>query len=426
MGIKSLLRKAEEFRKAVGSSLGSDGDFSFDKTSGISKEDQKDILLHIDRVSRSSRILAGPETWKVKPRKRGLALPLVVNLVGALVLAGGIYGLGALFAPRESSGVAGSSSLSSAEGLLLQEIKRESEGRLQEKDREIAAIQQRMASLDKEKEQLLASVEDRVKAKQAELEAALKTELDRERARLVAEGLSESAIQERMREFEKRKTEEFRSQLDDFSAKAEAERVELQARLDKARDEYRTSLSDATAERQRIQDESRKREQDLRAQLDDKNKALEAERARTAATLQSAQAELSRLNEDAARVKAAEDRLVGLYAAARQALREGRLDDASSAAQSLRAYLSDPQVAAMPALRSRRELDLFALDLVERAIGTERAKASADTTRVSAALDALAVVREESDRARAAISLGNRDAALESYRKALKATKELE
>lgn len=425
MAEKSLLKKANQFAKAAGSELSSGGDFVFDKDSGISKEDQKDILLHIDTVAKSSRIVAGPETWKVRPKNRGIAMPLVVNLVGALVLAGGLYGLGRIFAPSGETVESSSVLLSSAEGRLLQEIKREAEGRIQEKDKEIATIQQRMASLDSEREQLLSSVDARIKAKEAELKDQLRLELDRERQRLIDEGLSAAVIQERMREFEKRKTEEFRSQMDGFAKKAEEERLALQARLDKARDEYRANLSAATTERQRIQDESRQREQVLRSQLDERNSALEAERARAADSLRSAQAELARFNQDAARVKAVEDRLVGLYAAARQSLRDGRFDDTAMTLDSLRSYLADPQVVAVPALQARRELDLFAVDLIERSINTERSKATADTSRVSAALDALAVVRDEVERARAAIAAGDPVAAGEAYRRALSATNEL-
>lgn len=426
MGMKSLLKKAQELRQAVGSDLVESGEFVFDQASGISKEDQKNILIHIDRVAKSSRILSGPETWKVRPRKRGLALPILVNLAGVVVLAAGLFTLTRVFAPRDDGAESSSVLLSSAEGRLLQEIKRESEGLILEKDREIASIQERMASLDKEKDQLVASVETRIKAKEKELDEQLRLELDKERQRLQAEGLSETAIQERLREFERMKTEEFKSQLDGFSKKAEEERLALQGNLDKARAVYMKTLSDATAERQRIQDESRAREQVLRTQLDDKNAALEAERARAADTLRSAQAELTKLNESAAKAKASESQLLGLYAAARQGLREGRIDDASKTLVSLRAYLNEPQVAALPALQERRELDLFAMDLIDKTIATERAKASVDTSRLTAALDALTVVRNESERARAAASAGKREEAVAAYRKALGATKELE
>jgi hypothetical protein len=426
MATRSLLQRAREYRKAAGSEGSATSEFIFDKSSGISKEDQQDILLHIDHVAKSSRILAGPETWKFKTKRRGLMLPIVVNVVGLLVLSGGIYGLGRLFSVDKKENASGTAMITSAEGKLLQEIKREAEGQIQQKDQEIASIQQQMAALDREKDQLLSSVEARVKAKETELRDQLNVELERERQRLIAEGLSESTIQQRLKEFERKKSEEFNAQLADFSKKAESERIALQANLDKARDEYRKSLSDATSERQRIQDEARSREQALREQLNAKDQALEAERSRTAESLRTAQAELAKFNEDATRSKATEDRLLGLYASARQSLNDGRLDDATKTLEALRSYLSDTQVNAIPSLRARRELDLFTMSLIERTIGTERAKSGADTSRISAALDALSSIRIETERARAALAAGKPDVAAAAYRKALGATRELE
>ena len=426
MAARSLLQKANEIRKTDGSDGPSGSEFVFDQSSGISKEDQQDILRHIDNVAKSSRILAGPDTWKLKPKRRGLMLPLVVNVVGLLVLVGGLYGLTLLLSVDRQKAVSGTASISSAEGRLLQEIKKEAEGRIQQKDKEIANIQEQMAALDREKAQLLSSVETRIKAKETELRDQLNIELERERQRLIAEGLSEAVIQQRLKEFERKKSEEFNAQLAVFSKKAEAERVALQANLDKARDEYKKSLSDATSERQRIQDESRAREQALREQLSAKDQALEAERARTAETLRTAQAELAKFNEDAARSKATEDRLLGLYTSARQSLNDSRLDDAAKTLEALRSYLSEPQVLAIPSLRSRRELDLFAADLIDRTISAERAKSGTDATRISAALEALSTIRAETERARDALALGKPDIAAAAYRKALGATRELE
>lgn len=422
--MNSLLRRAGELRKAAGSES-QPGGYEFDESSGISREDQKEILLHIEKVAKSSRILAGPDIWKVRPKKHGITLPLVVNVVGIIVLVGGLFALGMIVSPRGDDSALGSSALNSAEGKVLQEIRREAEGRIQDKDKEIANIQRRMALLDSEKDQLLAGADSRLKAKEDELRIGLLKELEAERGRLQAEGLSETQVQARLSEFEKRKSTEFNTQLESFARKAEEERLALQATIDQAKEEYRKTLSLATAERQRIQDDSRIREQDLRSQLDEQNKALLIEREKSAASISGAQAELTRLNEEAARIRAVEDRLQGLYSATRQSLQDGRLDDAKRSLDSLKAYLADTQVTSMGSLRPRRELDLFAAELIERAIGTERAKASADTTNITAALDALAVVKEAVEAARISLSAGDANAAEASYKRALSATKEL-
>jgi hypothetical protein len=133
-----------------------------------------------------------------------------------------------------------------------------------------------------------------------------------------------------------------------------------------------------------------------------------------------------KFNEDAARSKATEDRLLGLYTSARQSLNDSRLDDAAKTLEALRSYLSEPQVLAIPSLRSRRELDLFAADLIDRTISAERAKSGTDATRISAALEALSTIRAETERARDALAVGKPELAAAAYRKALGATRELE
>ena len=419
---RGLLHKAEKIRSADGTT---GMNLTMEDSPGISKEDQRDILVHIDRVAQSSRILAGPDTWKVRARKKGFTAPLLVNLFAALILAAGLYGLWKFFQKSESNQAASTSAISTAEGRLLQEIRREAEGRILEKDREITAIQVKMAALDRERGQLLASVEDRVKSKETELRAVLAEELEKERQRLVAAGLTPSTVEERLKAFEREKMAALKLEIDEFARKADEERLAIQASLDKARAEFQASLQSVTSERQGILEDSRKREQELRSQLDAKNRALEEERARTDETLRVAQTELSRYNEAAAQATSAEDRLLGLYASTRSAIQAGRLEDAVRGAEALRQYITDPALSAYPALSRRREADLFSVDLLERTVSAERARTSADTTRMTDALTAVGRIREEASRAKTALDGGNRAEADAAYRRMLSSLPEL-
>ncbi|MDX9959048.1 MAG: hypothetical protein RBT68_11460, partial [Spirochaetia bacterium] len=206
----------------------------------------------------------------------------------------------------------------------------------------------------------------------------------------------------------------------------ETDRLAIQANLDSAKAEFQKELSDLSTERQRILNESREREEALRQQLDERNQALEAERTRTAETIQTAQAQLARLNEDLAKAKAAEDQLLGLYASTRQALREGRVDDAARNLTALRSYLADPGVVNLATLRTRREADLFAVDLIERAVLAEQAKAATDTSGISEALDLISQIKSSTERARSALATGDRAAAATAYQSALSASRELQ
>ncbi|HSV56176.1 MAG TPA: hypothetical protein VLH39_03600, partial [Magnetospirillaceae bacterium] len=172
-----LLRKAENLLAANGT----DGRRpSGEAGAGISREDQQDILVHIDQVAQSNRILAGPDTWIVKPSKKGFIAPFLVNLCAAAVLAGGLYALWVSFEDTDPLRLETAEALPTAEGRLLQEIHREAEGRILEKDRQITAIQERMRVLDQERGQLLASVDDRIRTRELELRVRLAEELERE------------------------------------------------------------------------------------------------------------------------------------------------------------------------------------------------------------------------------------------------------
>lgn len=420
---KSLLKKAEKMRNESPAESKDEG--LIEDAQGISKEDQQDILRQIDQISQANRISADANMWKVTATKKGFVVPLVINFGLYLLLAAGIFGFTQLFAASADVEQAQSIRLNTVEGQLLQEIRKEAEGRLLEKDREIREIQARLASIAQEKEQISANIDDRIRQREAQLRADLENELEQERQRLRAQGISEEVIQQRLAEFEREKTAAFNQQMATFRAQMEQERTQLEANLDAARSEFSNSLAEATRERQRIQDESRQREVELRSQIDQQNRELEAARAQAAANLQTAQSELQRLNEAAARGRAAEDRLLGLYTTIRGAIREGRIDDAASNLNTLQTYLNDPAVSTLQSLSNRREIDLFAVDLIQRTIAAERAKNSTETTQLSEALTTLSGIRAAAARGRSAANAGNQAEAAAAYREVLQLVPEI-
>ncbi|NCN05190.1 MAG: hypothetical protein GW949_06135 [Spirochaetales bacterium] len=424
---RGLLRKAIHFKNysnsvAKRNARAHEGD---PLTPGISEADQEDIRLQIDQIAQSNRMKADELAWKVIPKKHGFVLPLLVNVGAAGVLALGIFTLSTLFAASENQALNETVQLSSAEGRLVAEIRREAEGAIQEKDKEINEIQVRLEVIERERSQLAANVEQQIQAREAELRAQLDVELQQERQRLIAEGLSEEVIQERLRAFEEEKNAAFQAELARYSAEVEEERIRLQNSLDAAQREFNSNLAAATAERQTIQEESRRREQELRAQMDAQNEELEAARAEAAASLQSAQAELTALNQTAARAQAAEDQLIGLYTSIRAAIREGRIEDATRGLDSLRTYLNDPSVISVQSLARRRDIDLFAIDLIDRTLAAERARTSSDTARLSESLAILSSIRESASQARAAASAGDRTRATTLYRQVIQTLPEI-
>ncbi|MBE3130317.1 MAG: hypothetical protein IMZ54_06320, partial [Acidobacteria bacterium] len=61
-----LLAKAANLRKSLGLPTDGRDEFAFDPDSGISREDQKEILQEIEKVATQSRITVSPEVFIVK------------------------------------------------------------------------------------------------------------------------------------------------------------------------------------------------------------------------------------------------------------------------------------------------------------------------------------------------------------------------
>ena len=386
---------------------------------GITQEERRTILASIDEVAGLNRISGDEGRPGAVPLKKGFVFPLVVNVLAIVFTALVLASLALIFRQRDQGIAEGNAVVTTAEGKLIQEIKRESESKLLEKDRAISEIQGRLSSIDRQRAELAASIDQRIKAREGELRAALQTELEREHNRLAGQGLSESVIQERMKKFEAQKTAEFNLRLEEFRKQAEAERATEEARLAQAREEYQRNISGLNDERKKILDEGKRNEERLRTSLEIRTKELEGQSATAKASLARAQSELSGLEEQRARTQAAEESILGLYGSIRVALRERRFEDALSSVAALNSYLADPSLAAVPNLKARREADLFIADALGSLARTELERAKVDVTKLLGQAELLAAAREASAAGNRALKAGDLATAAAKYEAAL-------
>ncbi|MCL2473136.1 MAG: hypothetical protein FWF26_05600, partial [Treponema sp.] len=129
----------------------------FDTSSGISLEEQEEILAGINAMASGNRL--APEAAAVEAKKKGFLFPLFVN-IGALVVLG--LGLSLLFflhgrddqSIRENSTILGLT-----ERKMIQEIRRETSQLLSEKENEINAILSKLSAAGNEYRLLQESVE---------------------------------------------------------------------------------------------------------------------------------------------------------------------------------------------------------------------------------------------------------------------------
>jgi hypothetical protein len=375
-----LLRKAARLRENRPSTKVEVDGYAW--SSGLDDKERREIVERIDVLTKRSRLSAEPDIFKVTPRRSGIMLPIVINLLMIAAVAGAVVLVAHIFRGQAAATAQNGVALQSAEGKLLEALKKESSSQLEAKDQAIADIQGRMTALDKERNSLSASIDERVKAKENELRAQLQSQLDAETRRLQAQGISSAAVQAQLKKYEMEKTADFQNRLLDFQKEADAERRQNDARYAQLKSDYEDNLASLAAERQKIQADAQKREEDLRASLEAKSKSMAAENAQALTGLAAAQAELARLDAQKQQAGKAEDRIVSFYAGVRQALDDKRYGDAAVQAAALRSYLDAPEVLALPDLAARRGADVFASESLANYAKLQLDRSSADSTRL--------------------------------------------
>lgn len=371
--MKGLYQRALELHTTKeDSDAGSKDEFKFDEDSGISKDDQKDILSAIEKVATKSRITITPEIFTIQALKRGVLFPFMVNLFSIIILAAGIFTLYFLFQRGEISLMEEAAVITTAEGKLIKELKKESEARLLEKNREIAHIQNRLEDIDREREDLLINMEAKISKREEELRRALESELESERAKLRLEGISEEDINRRLNELESEKSAEYSRQLQAYEKEAEDERIRMESNLKSLQEEYKNNLASANKERLKVLKESQKREEELKRQLDEKTKALESEKVQ-------AKEELKKISDQKEQEDLANNQLIGLYNKVKSNIQSGRLEQALFSLNDIESFLNEESILTLPGFAKRREVEFFVVDSLQNLVKGEMKKEEVDT-----------------------------------------------
>ncbi|MEE9307567.1 MAG: hypothetical protein V3V57_08630 [Spirochaetia bacterium] len=410
--MSGLFQKALEIRNHTQVEPGSEDEFVLDEQSGISKEDQQEILEEIEKVSEESRISVTPETMVIKAAKRGFVFPLLVNIFSIVLLAGGGFTLYYFFQRGETVLMEEGSAIASAEGKLIEELKKESEAALQAKNREINQIQSQLEDIDKRRLELQANMDEKIAARETELRGALDAELAAEREQLRQQGISEADITSRLNALETEKTAAVQQELDSFKRQAEEERLQGEEKLIALQNEYQQNLALAEADRQRVREAAAAREAELRSQFDARTEELEQ------ATLE-AREELNQLAAQQEKQTLAAGQLTGFYSRVKGDIQEGDFDGALENLDAIKEYLDDPSVATLPNMLQRREIELFVVDSISSLVKGEMRKAEVDTSSLIASAELLNDMKNRVIEGDTLFRQGNIAAAEAKYREAL-------
>ena len=405
-----LLAKAYELRNRLHE--GANDDLMFDPESGISREDQREILKEIEQVATQSRISVSPEVFAVRAVKRGVFFPIMTNILTILLTGIGIAVSYFFFQQSESEIRAEQPASISVESDIIEQMKKDAEAKLREKNQEIDQIQGRLSEINKEKQDLQSSMDAKVSQREQELRAAMETELAAERERLKGQGLSEEAITARIQDLETSKTSEFTTQLETYKKKADEERIKAEENLKNLEAEYNANLAKANAEKQQAISDATKREEELRKQAEQKTQAAEA-----AKTL--AEQELLSISEKQEKEDFAADQLISLYEVVKTNLETRDYNKAISSLQAVSSFVQQEDIKNLPGIKKRREFDLFIIDSLGALVKSELEPAKTDTSTLVAATNQISEIRALVRDADVYVRAGKFEEAEKTYARAL-------
>jgi chromosome segregation ATPase len=278
--------------------------------SGISEAEQREILEGIEQIAaRNRESLSRDKPAVFKAKRRGGLLPLLVNLVALLLLAGAALVLYFRHDREEEALRRGNVAYTSAERALIQEIRRETAREIEEKEQQISLISSKLAGVDAELKELHSSNQELT-----------------------------------------------------------VEQLAIEANLQRLQDEYRSSLSSLQDERSRLLEASRAREAGLRAQLEAQTQELTSVNEQSREALSAARAELERLSGDQEKGAAIEAHLGGLYTDAAAQVNAGRLEAALGTLATMREFINTPSFQNVRSIQARKNFYLSSIDTLEGVI----------------------------------------------------------
>ncbi len=382
------------------------------QTTGISEEDRQEIILEIERVAGENKIAVTDDIFDYAPRKNGSIFPILVNIVGALVLVGGIWLLAQIFAGDEEELRRTGQTVITAESRLIEEIRRETEQQLAQQEEEIGAIQAQLASLREERTTLAADIEERIAQREDQLRRQFEAELEEERRRLIALDLSDEEIEVRLAEFTRLQEQEFTDRLTEIRQEANAEQERLNEELDSLEVQFSRTLEEANAARDALVRESEVRLEEVEAQLQERIAERESQ-------LSEAASELARLSRDQERAELVRGQIRGLFTSVDAAIDAGERETARARLQDLRTLLNEDTVLRIPALQEQRTVDLLIVGALESLVSYEERFSDPETLRRLNDASTIQQITTLFEQAQAAAGAGDDALANTLYRQAL-------
>ena len=378
----------------------------------IPLEEREKIYNEIDQAVSSNKLRIEKNTFSFTPVRSDIKLPVLINLGAFILIVGLSITFYFVFNKAETSIVSEKENVISAEGLLLQALKAESEQRLGEKEKEISSIQSRLNGMREEQQKLISSADEKARQFEENLKLEYDKELELERQRLQEEGLSTESIDQKMQEFENIKQKEFDNKFDEMKNQLETERLEREISLNNLINDYEQNLESARSARIELEDE-------LTRKFSEKEKALETER-------NAAVDELNRLDEEQQEEKLVIDQILSMYTKTNELIKNRQYEEALVNLNNLETLLNKDNIIVLPAIQYRREVDFFMIQSLRRLVASEKQADIVDTDPLFESSDLISSVSGLVEEGNNYFEEGDLESARASYIKAISKVPALE
>jgi hypothetical protein len=343
------------------------GVIAFDPKSGISQEDQKDIVQNIDHIMQSSKIKVSPDLFRIKAQKKGVGFPFFVNVAGIVILAAGVFVLWFFFQQNEAkiaSGEGGGGSEALREILATQ--KQQAEEALKKKNEEILGIQSSLDKVNGDLSSLKENMSSEIAAKENDIKTKYDQELEAERKKLIAAGAASGEVDRKLRELQEAQNKQLQAEMVAFKRDMEARTQERERALLDQQRQFNTRLESATNDRKKLsaayEEELRKSEEQLGEETR-RNRLLAAQKEK---------------------FDLIDQQIVGFYRLIQEDIGAAQYPSARKRLQDLRDYLVQPAIMAIPEVARRSEVEAFVIDSLESLIAANERQAAADQKQASA------------------------------------------
>jgi hypothetical protein len=328
----------------------------------IPEDERLSVLTGIDSMLKDDHTRRDEGALRFIPTNRSFTLPLILNLGALVVLVVGAFVLFRVFDRSESALVSPDAQLVSAEGRILDRLKRDAEAELSEKNRQISEIQSLLSDLESQQDLLTAQTEAQFADREAELRNEFQAALEDERNRLSEIGVSGDNLTAAMSAFEAEARNRFDAELAEVESNLEAERAQRAAELEAQRTAYEQQIAAADAERSRIEEELQSRT----VELEEQAAARSAEAGEAARQLENLQARRQQ-------EQLVTDQILAYYDRVGEARSVGDYQRALEVLTALEGYLKTGGIRDSGVVEARRDVDTFLVDALRRLVQLEAA-----------------------------------------------------